>query len=82
VATHNVKVSDEVWAELTRIQATHGIDKHTLVDDIIALAGDLDAIAEMRVKDAFVPAAPVVAPKAPVKRTRRTKVQMQLADLI
>jgi len=81
VATHNVKVSDEVWAELTRIQATHGVDKHTLIDDIIALAGDLDAIAEMRVKDTFIPDAPTPLKLAP-RRPRRTKVQMQLADLI
>lgn len=48
-AKHYVQVSDEVWKELVRIQKEFKVDKHALVDDIIALAGDLDAIAEQHV---------------------------------
>ncbi|HOY80534.1 MAG TPA: hypothetical protein PLB92_00205 [Rhodoglobus sp.] len=48
-AKHYVAVSDEVWKELSRIQKQFKVDKHALVDDIIALAGDLEAIAEAHV---------------------------------
>ena len=48
-AKHYVQVSDEVWKELTRIQKQFKVDKHALVDDIIAEAGDLEAIAERHV---------------------------------
>ena len=48
-AKHYVQVSDAVWKELVRIQKEFKVDKHALVDDIIALAGDLDAIAEQHV---------------------------------
>ena len=43
---HYVEVSDEVWKELVRVQKATKVDKHALVDDCIALAGDLEAVAE------------------------------------
>lgn len=50
-AKHYVQVSDAVWAELVRVQKLTKVDKHDLVDDIIALAGDLEAIAEQHVDE-------------------------------
>lgn len=75
---HYVEVSDAVWTELVRIQKTTKVDKHALVDDIIALAGDLEAIAEQN--DAYV------KPAAPKRESTRAAVleptDAELAELI
>lgn len=82
VAKHYVEVSDSVWTELVRIQKQFKVDKHALVDDIIALAGDLEAIAENHEDPVVGP-----IPETPVHSTRAavlepTAVEQELADLI
>ncbi len=51
MAKHYVEVTDSVWTELVRVQKQFKVDKHALVDDIIAMAGDLDAVAEAHVDE-------------------------------
>lgn len=47
MADHFIKVSDEIWSELGRLQKKYHRDKHSIADDVFALAGDLEAICEM-----------------------------------
>lgn len=68
---HYVEVSDAVWQELVRIQKAFKVDKHALVDDIIAEAGDLEAIAERHVDE----------PK-PEAKTNHAQPELPLEDLI
>jgi hypothetical protein len=75
---HYVKVSDEVWKELVRIQKLTKVDKHALVDDIIALAGDLEAIAE---RHELFPEKPVHSTRAAVLEPSAAE-QLTLEDLI
>jgi len=72
---HYVRVSDEYWKEFQRVQKEFKIDKHDLADDIFALAGDFDAIAEAHV--------PVEKP-APSTRAAvlEPTIDEELADLI
>ena len=48
---HYVQVSDAVWAELSRVQKQYKIDRHSLTDDVFAIVGDLDAVAEQHVDE-------------------------------
>lgn len=55
MAKHYIEVSDPVWKEFSRVSKEYKIDKRDLLDDVIALAGDLDAIAEQHKVDTTVP---------------------------
>lgn len=82
MAKHYVEVTDEVWKELVRVQKLTKVDKHALVDDCIALAGDLEAIAEAH-EDVAVEKAqaePVHSTRAAVLEP--TQLELSLEDLI